>query len=714
MLAGHRKSLYLQPDCYICALINDLNAMPTPNGRFIPALLLALFALLFSAGCGRKELPDAGRLSIEEWMREEPDSCMWYYTDLYLPLGRAGRYDSLEQIYGRILRAMPDPVPGDPDSLAYIAGWVTTFYYNVRMLQEKTDGGARLTDSLAASPNPFYASTLQPELLSVTAKFYVEEGRIDRVDSLGRKFERLAPTGNPMRDIRAWHDMAWAIEYCDLSTARAIALEEHALDLFRRGMRGNGDWEVLTQMGRLCFKNGDYLRAAELIQEGIGWMTEHADTPGDGLINAYNDLVRLYTALGLYDKALEASGRAAERSEEAGGWLLDEVYRLRAACFNEAGQPDSALRWTEEAEKALPSDAAATLLLSLRLDRLKYYMAAHPGSAGHCLEQCRLLLGDTARMEPEWRADWLALYGQSLLQTAGREGEGIACLERAYRDFRFAGRPAKVVRLAEQLVGAYIGRRLPERLEVLYPDYAALRDSLWHERNLRAAVGANIRYETGRKEQENRALAAEVGLKEQKLKFNRLAGGGVIGVLLLLMAGAAVYMYLSRRYYRVMSGMQLLRISNLLDEQKVWKEQNERLEHELEAAGADKPVAPTEEQPPVGEQPPVATDWRKEVGNMRSWLGKTVLKADEEARFRRSFMAVFPHYLADLRQACPDLTRTDELIAMLLRLGLGNNEIALAMGVTKAGVNKARTRMRRRLGLADTGTVLEEFLCRFG
>lgn len=687
--------------------------MSTLKIRFIPVLLLALSALALLPGCGRKELPPAERLTIEEWMREAPDSCMWYYSDLYLPLGRAGRYDSLEHIYSRILRAMPDPVPGNPDSLAYIAGWVTTFYYNVRMLQGKMEGGSRLTDSLAASPNPFYARTLQPELLAITAKFYVEEGRIDRVDSLGRKFERLAPTGNPKRDIRAWHDMAWAIEYCDLSTARAIALEEHAVDLFRRGLRGNGDWEVLTQMGRLCFKNGDYRRAAELIQEGIGWMTTRPGTPGDGLINAYNDLTNLYTVLGLYDKAFEASGRAEEQSERADGWLLDEVYRLRAACFSEAGQPDSALWWIGEAEKVLPAEADATLLSSLRVDRLKYYMAAHPEAAGYCLEQCRLLFGDTARMEPEQKVDLLALYGQSLVLSPGREREGIACLEHAYCDYRSAGRPAEAVRSAEQLVGIYIDRRMPDRLSAFYPGYAALRDSLWHERSLRAAVGANIRYETGRKEQENRALAAEVGLKEQTLKYNRLAGGGVIGVLALLVAGAAIYILMLRRYYRVLSGMQLLHISNLLDERKMWKEQNEQLAHKLAESGRG---ADGSADPPVSAEglPSVAVDLREEEGNMRSLLGKTVLKADEEVRFRRSFMAVYPHYLADLHRACPGLTRTDELIAMLLRLGLGNNEIALAMGVTKAGVNKARTRMRRRLGLADTGVVLEEFLHKFG
>ena len=57
-----------------------------------------------------------------------------------------------------------------------------------------------------------------------------------------------------------------------------------------------------------------------------------------------------------------------------------------------------------------------------------------------------------------------------------------------------------------------------------------------------------------------------------------------------------------------------------------------------------------------------------------------------------------------------DLTRMDELIAMLLFLKLNNDEIALTLGISRSGVNKARSRMRKRLGLVETGVVLEEFL----
>ena len=46
---------------------------------------------------------------------------------------------------------------------------------------------------------------------------------------------------------------------------------------------------------------------------------------------------------------------------------------------------------------------------------------------------------------------------------------------------------------------------------------------------------------------------------------------------------------------------------------------------------------------------------------------------------------------------------------MLLLLELSNEKIALTLGITKASVNKARSRMRKRMGL-EKEVKLEEFL----
>lgn len=79
-----------------------------------------------------------------------------------------------------------------------------------------------------------------------------------------------------------------------------------------------------------------------------------------------------------------------------------------------------------------------------------------------------------------------------------------------------------------------------------YPRYAALQDSLNEKDKCAIPAAANVRYDTGRKEQEYRALMAEVELKERTLTYI-----GIVVVLLFMLLGlVVVYMLQRRRHYR--------------------------------------------------------------------------------------------------------------------------------------------------------------------
>lgn len=95
---------------------------------------------------------------------------------------------------------------------------------------------------------------------------------------------------------------------------------------------------------------------------------------------------------------------------------------------------------------------------------------------------------------------------------------------------------------------------------------------------------------------------------------------------------------------------------------------------------------------------------RKINDDVRVQLSTNILNPDEEANFRRTFTSLYPNYLPSLHERCP------ELIVMLLLFDLSNDEIALTLGIAKASVNRARGRLRKRLGLVETGVVLEEYL----
>lgn len=609
----------------------------------------------------------------------------------------------MEQLYASVLRAMPEHPKGGKN-MNYLMGWVLTYYYNALMYQDKADGSEFLTDSLLNSRHPYYTQVLRPELLAHSCKFYLAQNRMKQVDSIGHLFLSLPPTDDPRRDARTWHVMAYSLEFCSIDTKAPMQLMEHAVASCRKaeGKVGN-EGEIYDYMGYLYWKNGEPEKAITAIQEAIDWYTARPGTPGDGLIECYNDLSQVYATLELFDKAIEANTLAVEASKKLDNWTLEEVYRLRAACFSNAGEKDFALFYIQEAIKATPKSAEKYFNLLLRINRLDYYYAAYPDSIAGQLDECRRLLKDTAHIDPFAQNYLYAYHGKALLRTPGHEKEGVEQLERSFRNFQTSHFPEGIISVGDELIRAYIRTGMPDRISSIYSLYTETSDSLRHRARANVAIGANVRYETGRKEQENLVLAAEVSLKQRTLIFTRL----LVGLLFVILLVGGMYMRQRQRFLRQVSNARLSQISGLLQTQQELKEKNESLQGMQEELRQSN-EALFEAKQELSRHNASLTQ-KKAVSNLRMKISTEIFNSDKEAEFRRSFTAFYPDYIPALHRLSPDITRTDELIAMLIILELSSDEIALTLGISKIGVNKARSRMRKRLGLAGD-TKLEDFL----
>ena len=609
----------------------------------------------------------------------------------------------MEQLYASVLRAMPEHPKGGKN-MNYLMGWVLTYYYNALMYQDKADGSEFLTDSLLNSRHPYYTQVLRPELLAHSCKFYLAQNRMKQVDSIGHLFLSLPPTDDPRRDARTWHVMAYSLEFCSIDTKAPMQLMEHAVASCRKaeGKVGN-EGEIYDYMGYLYWKNGEPEKAITAIQEAIDRYTARPGTPGDGLIECYNDLSQVYATLELFDKAIEANTLAVEASKKLDNWTLEEVYRLRAACFSNAGEKDSALFYIQEAIKATPKSAEKYFNLLLRINRLDYYYAAYPDSIAGQLDECRRLLKDTAHIDPFAQNYLYAYHGKALLRTPGHEQEGVEQLERSFRNFQTSHFPEGIISVGDELIRAYIRTGMPDRISSIYSLYTETSDSLRHRARANVAIGANVRYETGRKEQENLVLAAEVSLKQRTLIFTRL----LVGLLFVILLVGGMYMRQRQRFLRQVSNARLSQISGLLQTQQELKEKNESLQGMQEELRQSN-EALFEAKQELSRHNASLTQ-KKAVSNLRMKISTEIFNSDKEAEFRRSFTAFYPDYIPALHRLSPDITRTDELIAMLIILELSSDEIALTLGISKIGVNKARSRMRKRLGLAGD-TKLEDFL----
>lgn len=215
-----------------------------------------------------------------------------------------------------------------------------------------------------------------------------------------------------------------------------------------------------------------------------------------------------------------------------------------------------------------------------------------------------------------------------------------------------------------------------------------------------------VKYETKEKEQDNRLLRAALQLRERSLRHYIL-----IGVLSILLC--VVFMLWLTMRHRTLS----LRHEASLRQHELDKIRHRESLRQIEEKEAQLRQMLTERQKlnRKNEELRIQIETAEAQHTMQdviNSLSPCLLTADEEQEFRRQFCLLYPSFLSGLREVCPAVTRNDELLAMLIRLNLSSEEIALALGNHKASVNTSRFRLRKKLGL-EKDVSLEEFMSRF-
>ena len=101
------------------------------------------------------------------------------------------------------------------------------------------------------------------------------------------------------------------------------------------------------------------------------------------------------------------------------------------------------------------------------------------------------------------------------------------------------------------------------------------------------------------------------------------------------------------------------------------------------------------------------------LNSIRQLTVQSLLSREDENTFRRSFATIHPSYLPKLRESYPQLTRNEELLAMLICMNQSTDEIALIMGINRNSVNVVRSRMRKNMELPKEKSldeVLKQYL----
>ena len=476
-------------------------------------------------------------------------------------------------------------------------------------------------------------------------------------------------------------NLAWKLHNDGVPADSFISVQQRAVEQMRRGQSADDPVAVLEQMGFFYYIIGEYGDALNFYLEASDSLRSHPERPrGEGTIQFFGDLSLLYGQLGLMDEAYEYSDSALAESRRQGGIMLSDIYKFRSVFYQSEGRIAEAMRCYDMAIDAIDryrTNADKEMLRARTNGEKAYFMLETYKDNPDSVRRAVAMLENSLRYEGgDSAAHYFSLgLGYSLL---GRHKEGLGMMEKMLGEFREQDDIEMLSYALNALMEEYARLRMWDKVGDVFPEYDAVRDSVFRARSDANAIGASVRFRSevqkARNEQLRRQLLAE------RREARMIVAIAVLASIIL----AIVMIALVRRYRRTarQNMQQECEIKALSDSHADVLDRVQSLEANLSA---------------------------RINGNVEILSTPQLIIGEAQGRFRRAFNVLFPNFISELRGEYPQLTANDELLCMLLYLRHTTEEVSVYMGISRASVNSARYRLRRKFALGDSVS-LDEFL----
>ena len=562
--------------------------------------------------------------------------------------------------------------------IKYAREILTISYYNY-LKSKQIRSGMEYMDSL--SQIPFIQENCKHELLSARASLHQMHGDNEQAIGLANEYLQLPDYEDADRFIPQAEMISGVYIYSGNDIPQAIRILEKAMKAYRQGGEYRNMLRIMSRLGIYYRLIGEYEKAIAINQEAISSYTDSIPPPN--IVIAYGEQANLYAELGMYDRALQLNAEAQHYSLLKDSFGLGDLYRYRASIFGQTKNKDSIFYYLNQAEKVSALQGSFKGVFVNKVITAEAYLE-YPDSVQKALTLALSICPDSSRM-PQWAYELELHLGRALLQT-GKAAQGISLIEKAAQGFIGMDMKSREQKANDILMDYYLDMNMKDAFIRCYKRSQTFTDSLNSAEKMRAVAAANIRFDTERKEKENTLLSAQVKLQKQQLFYNICIS---IALLLILIISIA-YFINKRKANRLILEKHKQEIKKLITRQQELNRRNEQLTEQIEQA--------------------MATN---NLTSIRQLTGQSLLSKEDENDFRQSFAAIYPFYLPKLREYYPQLTRNEELLAMLICMNQSTDEIALIMGINRNSVNVIRSRMRKNIGLAKEESldeVVKQFL----
>lgn len=455
-----------------------------------------------------------------------------------------------------------------------------------------------------------------------------------------------------------------------------IALERLAVDQLRRGTAPESGFEILSYMGYLLSRAGYYREALDYMHEASDSLkTMSADSVGpEDKVKFLANLSNLYARFGLYDDALRKNDEAMDAARESVPFRIADLWRMRSRCYNNWNKQDSAYICLVKAiQSSCEIEDSEFRAISIAFNRcaLAWHYIEHPDFAPDSIP------GAVKTLEQHFQGHIAATNmvhaGRGRFLTGDR-ARGLELMRKGVDLMRSQDNESLEFGLGI-LSKSYAEARDP-RLFDIYNEASALHDTIITRQRDDILLGKDFHYRTMEMKAERDSLADKVTMSRQHTLL-------IILVSLMLLSTITTFFIGKTRRQRRQIKEDRERVESLLADRMLLNSKIETLNAEIQAAAQ-------------GE-------------SEQTLISAVILDKESEYEFRRLFNGIHPGFIERLRRDYPSLTQGNELLCMLIRLRKNNEEIALALGISRESVTTSRYRLRTRLNLSKDQD-LNEFI----
>lgn len=462
-----------------------------------------------------------------------------------------------------------------------------------------------------------------------------------------------------------------------------ILLLFNACDRPEQQQAASASFAELSEQGYVMCRKGNYLEGLRLLQDSNDMLaTMHPDSINpEEAVKFLGNLANLYARMGLHEEAKQTNYQATVIADKYALDIRADLWRMRGLVYLYSGQTDSMFICLDRSRElcALIDNEVYRNNVIQRLDEEHaWFFIEHYDYAPDSIPEALAYLERVVSEHPDTPVDKINtdrfLLGRAYV-LMGNPSRGLPMMEDALEEYRKIGDDESLEWGLQLLAKSYAAAG-DCRLTEIYPEAAALHDTIMQRKNDNHLLGMDFRYRTSQLKNEKSILQNELQTKQQRIFFICITS-------LLIIVAVICYFIMRHRNNKRQLVLKQQNIDTLLAERIAL---NARIEELNLSRSADK----------------------ADTGN-RDVLHTILLEKDDEQRFRQSFNDLHPGFIDRLRRDYPQLTSGNELMCMLIAMRRTNVEIALALGISRESVVTSRYRLRTRFNLSKDSS-LDDFI----